>query len=249
MSLPFTLENIQPRISDIVYQQLADKVSNVDLQELSSPEGRNYIDRGALFNAQIRWHRDETDAIDGIFLRIFDQQTIQAWKCLRDQDFDLPYELTVTSMHTTSTKIMLIHQTRAEQLFAPLALPKSEDSATFDIPVETLKKPMEIRGFFGKNREMLPDSIREAISPCLRPPKDPLLPGRKPNYARIGVVLLLILGVAYVVKRSFTQSKPTPPKTPPIIPAKPTAPPSIPTNPPQAAPPTIEPKGRRHWGP
>jgi hypothetical protein len=41
MSLPFTLENIKPRISDVVYQQLAAKVSNDDLRELSSPGGKN----------------------------------------------------------------------------------------------------------------------------------------------------------------------------------------------------------------
>ncbi len=239
MSLPFTLENIQPRVSDVVYQQLEARVSNADLQELSSPEGRNYMDRGTLCNVQIGWHRDETDTIDGIFLRIFDQKTIQAWKCLKDQDYDLPYELTVTAMHTTPLTIMLLHQTRAKQLFAPLALPKSEDSATFDIPVETLKTPEEIRAFFGKNREMLPDSIREVISPCVKPPEDPPQRGRKPNVMRIGIVLLLIIGVAYVVKRSFTQSKPTTPKTPP----------SIPTTPPQTLPPTIEPKKFRHWGP
>ena len=239
MSLPFTLENIQPRVSDVVYQQLAAKVSDEDLQELSSPEGRNYIDRGTLCNVQIGWHRDETDAINGIFLRIFDQQTIQAWKCLRDQDYDLPYELTVTAMHTTPTTIMFIHQTRAKQLFDPLALPESEDSATFNIPAETLKNPEIIRGFFGKNREMLPDSIREAISPCLKPPEDLARPRRKPNFTRIGLVLLLVIGVAYVVKRSFTQSKPTPPKTPPSIPAKPHL----------ATPSTIESKSYRHWGP
>jgi len=239
MSLPFTLENIQPRVSDVVYQQLADRVSNEDLQELSSPGGRNYIDRGKLCNVQIGWHRDEANTIDGIFLRIFDQQTIQAWKCLRDQDYDLPYELTVTAMHTTPTTIMLIHQTRAKQLFAPLELPKSEDSATFDIPAASLKTPEEIKAFFGKNREMLPDSIREAISPCVKPPEDPPQRGRKLNVMRLGVVLLLVLGVAYVVRRSLTQPKPTPPKTPPSIPAKP----------PLATPPIIEPKQARHWGP
>jgi len=239
MSLPFTLENIQPRVSDVVYQQLATRVSNEDLQELSSPGGRNYIDRDTLCNVQIGWHRDEADTIDGIFLRIFDHQTIQAWKCLRDQDYDLPYELTVTAMHTTPTKIMLIHQTRAKQLFAPLELPKSEDSATFDIPAASLNTPEEIRAFFGKNREMLPDSIREAISPCVKPPEDPPQGGRKPNIVRIGIMLLLILGVAYVVRKSLAQPKPTPPKTPPSIPAKP----------PLATPPIIEPKQARHWGP
>ena len=249
MSLPFTLENIKPRVSDVVYQQLALKVSDADLRELSSPEGRNYMDRGELCNAQIRWHRDETDEIDGIFLRIFDHQAIQAWKCLKDQDFDLPYELTVTSMHTTATKIMFIHQTRAKQLFDPLLLEKSEDSATFDIPVDTLKTPEEIRGFFGKNREMLPASIREVVSPCLKPPEGLPRPRRKPNFIRIGLVLLLIVGVAYVVKRSFTQSKPTPPKTPPTTPTKPKTPPSIPAKPPLATPPIIEPKSSRHWGP
>ena len=116
---------------------------------------------------------------------------------------------------------MLIHQTRAKQLFAPLELPKSKDSATFDIPAAKLIPPEEIRGFFGKNCDMLPDSIREAVYPSLKTPEDLPRPRRKPNFMCIGLVLLLVIGVANVVKRSFAQSKPTPPKTPPSIPTTP----------------------------
>jgi hypothetical protein len=202
-------------------------------------------------NFKMGWHKSSTDQINGIFLCTFDKDVLEATQLLQEaSDFGLTdkcHQMTLTNLHTTISLDKMMHVRIAQDLFEHVVGAPSEDLALYALSPHAVKS--KIKAFIGGNREMLPASIREVISPCLKPPEDLPRPRRNRGFMRIGLVLLLIVGVAYVVKKSFTQSKPTPPKTPPTIPTKPKTTPSIPAKPPLATPPIIEPKSSRHWGP
>jgi len=207
MAFPLTLANIKQHIDDVPYQALAKICSNEALQTLASPNGAKLDVQGKHSNVRIDWHRDaQTNTIDGIFFRVHNNEYIQAWRIIKDQDFDEPYLITITHQHTTPSKIMFIHQGAAEQIFEQCVGASHEDPIAFE--AEDLQDPGQIQAFFAKNQDMLPDSIRQRVFPQAPPKKpidgkDPAAPKSDNSYLYIAGALLLVLGIAFVAKRYF----------------------------------------------
>ena len=207
---PLTLENIKHFIDDIPHQELSNVCTNGDLQELSSSNGAPLVVQGKPSNVRIGWHLNETNQIDGIFLRIYNNEYLQAWKILPDQNMDEPYQLTVTPQHTTLSKTIFIHATLSKEIFDQCAGVHHKKTIVFQ--AEHLQHPDQIRDFFAKNQDMLPDSIRQRGFPEVPPKKHidgkgPAAPKSDNTYLYIAGALLFVFGIAFVAKRYFAAPK------------------------------------------
>jgi hypothetical protein len=213
MALPLTLVNIQNHVSIVTYEQLAKVCDDPLLTQLSSEEGISRTYQGALANVRMGWYRDETDTINGLFIRVHTQNMIVASVLKEDGNLD---ELIITQQFTNLSEDVLLHVTKARQQFEVLQSAKHDEEIVFHL--DALKEIPTIQAFFAKSREMLPEPYRTDLLPLPQKPlENPLQPrdphGPKPasndyNYLYIGGALLAILGIAYLAKRVVAKPQP-----------------------------------------
>ena len=212
MALPaLTLANINQRGTP-GYEHLPRHLTDERLAALSSPAGRNITYESHAGNIRMGWHLDQEGRIDGLFIRVHNENTLQAWKILNDQNFDQPCELTVTQLHTTPSIKILYMVRDFRELYGRCASEAQDQEVAFALAADALQNPEQIRTFFGKNRDMLPDSIRDAISPLPRPPQN--AQPRSMTHTIIGASLLLCL-MTFVARKAMNGTpklKPLPPK-------------------------------------
>ena len=209
--LPLTLTNIKPHVSSVAYDALVKVCDDSVIGELSSPGGIPAVVQGSPSRIQMDWHTDESDQINGIFLCVYNNSLIQAWKIL-GSDFS---EITITTTPLyTGTSDKVLHVTLANQTFEHCVGAPHEDVVQFNFTAEQLQHPDQIQAFFKRNQAMLPETLRQSLFPSKVEHKHREPSPRKHsspsssnnnNYLYIAGGIFLFLSIAYLAKRAFAK--------------------------------------------
>ena len=214
--LPLTLTNIQPHVSSVAYDALSKVCDDSVIGELSSPGGIPAVVQGSPSRVQMDWHTDESDQINGIFLCVYNDSLIQAWKILKDSSDSDFFEITILTKPRmyTGTSTPMLHVTLANQTFERCAGTRHEEDVQFNFAAEHLQNPEQIQDFFKHNQAMLPETLRRSLFPSKvehkhrePPPKKPSSPSssNNNNYLYIAGGIFLFLSIAYLAKRAFAK--------------------------------------------
>ncbi|MCB1109398.1 MAG: hypothetical protein KDK64_00300 [Chlamydiia bacterium] len=210
MAIPFTLTQIKSYVDEVTSNALEATFTDADLQELSSNEGRTLEGRATPYNIRMGWHHNQAGEVNGIFLCRFDHESLQAWRLIKGFDpHETPYELTVFQNRTTPATTMAIHVGLLNGIFKRCKGTAHAGPVTFNYPADQITDQEAIRKFFGKQRDFLPPSIRDVISPP--PRRDP--PPRPQNPHRVFYYLAafaLVAGVIKVTQWALAKPKPQP---------------------------------------
>ncbi|MCB1080952.1 MAG: hypothetical protein KDK69_03940 [Chlamydiia bacterium] len=186
ISTPFTLKNIRDYIPDEAYTlltkqgslfdqastgEMVDPITNSDLADLSS-KGQDYYDFNTWnhFNIQVAWHLDQSQKIEGIFIRIYQQNgkdvlqkkdtfRIDAY-IIRKTDYE---SISITNQQTKHLPSSPFNKSAIQSIFSPLRKKKSHD--TLPCLVRNLHDKTQIKTFFTGHEKLLPEPLRKQIFP------------------------------------------------------------------------------------
>lgn len=201
MSIPkLTLNSVKSHISLDTYNVLESYCNDSLLAELSSPNGISRIYKGVNVNVRMGWHRDEANIISGLFMRIYGNNFIEASIITKDSN---KRDISIDQHDTFEFPTSLIDSSEAERLFAVLNSEHGEKEI-IKLEIENIKKTEEIKAFFMKNQDMLPESFKEKIfpKPCPNP-----TPSNETNNGQnffIITIVVIIAGVIVVSAKYFS---------------------------------------------
>lgn len=162
------------------------------------------------------WHRNEANAITGIFIRIILKEgSMIAWIMPNawDQEHNMIW---IRNNQTKLTGRPIIGEGfpyQMEGTFGSMENPNPDDVEPV-LNIREIDTPEAIAAFFDQDREVLPESLRVRIFPPA--PQNPH------TYLYMGAALLLLIGIGIFVKRYFHNSEPPTilPVDPPQVPAQ-----------------------------
>lgn len=151
--LPLTLTNIQPHVSSVAYDALSKVCDDRALEQLSSPGGIPAVVQGSPSRVQMDWHTDESDQINGIFLCVYNNSLIQAWKILNGSSASDFSEITILTSPRKYTGILtpMLHVTLANKTFERCVGDRHAEDVQFNFTAEQLQNPDQIQAFFKRN--------------------------------------------------------------------------------------------------
>ncbi|MCB1081450.1 MAG: hypothetical protein KDK69_06460 [Chlamydiia bacterium] len=217
---PLTREGIRPFLSDSPNQILQDKFRDDRvIPHFFAPEGVLLRADDGVFNVRMFWHRNEANAITGIFIRIIlEEGSMIAW--IMPNAWDQQHNMIwIRNNQTKLTERPIIGEGfpfEMQGTFGNLQDPNPHDVEPV-LNIREIDTPEAIAAFFDQDREVLPESLRVRIFPPA--PQNPLpLPQNNQTYLYMGAALLLLIGIAILAKDYF--NNPEPPTILPVDPPK-----------------------------
>lgn len=203
---PLTREGIRPFLTDEIDEILqTNRYSDQDIVQFFSDEGELRCGNDCTYLIHMMWHRDQSNKVTGIFIRaILDDGSLLCWinpnvdnrrhfiwirdnrTIIEGKPITKGLQGDVNTMLRTS-KSPKIHVTQPQ------------------ISIPNLQNREDIAAFFDRDREVLPEALRERI--FLPAPQDPLPPLRNNHtYLYMGAALLLLIGIGILAKKHFSSS-------------------------------------------
>lgn len=199
MTTPVNLADIQTHLPNVystlqtasMFTGTSMETFDQPLKELSS--GFSMEVNGNPTEFRIGWHRDETDKIQGLFLRIYNQNSITAYR------YTNSIEMISIENHqtTTSSSNVIAFFSMLQPLITQPNIKDHPRKPTCQI--EHLGHPEKIQDFFKNNPDMLPQPVRDKVFPSTLSSKYIYLIGG----------LILTIGVIYLAKKYFKNPKTT----------------------------------------
>lgn len=217
---PMTVENFRENLPNLFEFLKYCAGSNSDtfflnledhLEEFSSENGGNYRFGNKAYNIRIGWNRDDADKINGLFFRSYTSNSIQAYKLTGLVDNELIEISSDTTVHKkqlnnfASSGIIdplsgLFFDACAQYSFirqlTKSILFTSEEPIPYEgeisCNIENLQEKEKVKRFFEKNKDMLPDPLREHVF-------------YERNYFYIGGAILCIIGMVFIARKYIFQ--------------------------------------------
>lgn len=209
MATPLTLDGIRPYISTTAFDTLKSK--NVNLGNFTQPGGicvseeppnRHEINRVYHdYNVYLGWNYDETNAINGIFLRVYSHACMSMYKFT---------ENSIKSLQIHNDRVLFIQETSsASSLEDILTLKRADPSLEIRPLIHVKPKDQQkVTNWCSSSPEMLSDELRIALFAPQEPNQIPDQISCDLRY--IGGSILAILVIACLVKKYFTKPQNTP---------------------------------------
>lgn len=211
MSIPeLTKIGIAPFNTEEVNEILDQRFSDDEIPQLFNDVGVLRKGEDGVFNICMKWHRNELDVVDGVFVRIIFEGNLIAWLnpavCRNDHNF-----IWIKNGMPILREKPIMGGGLCFEVDGCLKLAKTGDASP-RFEVEHLDNPEAIAAFFDQDRHVLPDILRARIFPPVIPP-DPIGDIHPRNRTYVIGGLLLVLAVGYIAHRIIDKYRA--PQTPP----------------------------------
>lgn len=173
-------------------------------EKITSPEGLNYKYNDEVYNVRIDWNYDNTNTINGLFIRYYSNNDLDAYKITGVSKSDwIQVSKGLTNVYLDGNGEHALNYLKfTSTIFRLDGFDITPTNETVTCTIQDLKRKDEIAAFFGKNQEMLPTSLNVHF------PTEPSS-GSNPEttsnqWCIIGGIVLLI-GVSYVASKYFSE--------------------------------------------